>query len=107
MYCLMADGAGYRQWIKVQPSAGRLLMTIHRILFFSLFATFSAAAQAAFIVQPDVDGSSSGTAITINSHLTFGNSTSPPGVSTPSAAAGLQPGNSIFGGASPTVDQYI
>jgi hypothetical protein len=82
-------------------------MTFHRTLCFLIFATFSAVAQAAFIVQPDVDGSSSGTAITINSHLTFGNSTSPPSVSTPSAAAGLQPGNSIFGGASPTVDQYI
>lgn len=84
-------------------------MNVHKCLL-ALLAGFSylGAAQAAFIVQPDVDGSNAGTAITINSHLTFGNSTSPPSVSsTAGIAAGLVLGNSIFGGASPTVDQYI
>jgi hypothetical protein len=82
-------------------------MKFTALLFAALLACAVSPVRAAFIVQPDVDGSSAGTAITINSHLTFGNGTSPPSVSTPGTAAGLQPGNSIFGGASTTQDQYI
>jgi hypothetical protein len=65
--------------------------------------------QAAFIVQVDTDGVTQGTAAgTLNSHVTFGNGmTGGFSWSAGAAAAGLQPGNSIFGGNSATADQYI
>jgi hypothetical protein len=69
------------------------------------------SAHGAFIVQVDTDGSSAGTALTLNPKVTFGNgmtgATGGVGVSVAATAVGLQPGNSIFGGNSPTTDQYI
>ncbi len=80
---------------------------------YALLAGFSylGAAQAAFIVQPDKDGAKNG-AISFNTpHFTFGNGettasiSGAPGVN--GIAAGLQPGDAVFGGDSATVDQYI
>jgi hypothetical protein len=77
-------------------------------------ATTLSTANAAFIVQPDVDGvAHTGTLtqahIAFNPKLSWGNGTGPAGVgvSIPSAAVGLQPGNSIWSGNGVPVDQYI
>jgi hypothetical protein len=68
------------------------------------------SARAAFIVQVDTDGvnNTPTAAGTLNSHVTFGNGmTGGFSWSTAATAAGLQPGNSIFGGNAATADQYI
>jgi hypothetical protein len=66
----------------------------------------TAPVRAAFIVEPDTDGADDGI-ITYNTHLTFGNGQTAASQSVPGTALGLTGGDSIFGGNSPTVDQYI
>src|SRR4051812_182848 len=69
---------------------------------------FISSARAAFIVQVDTDGSSAGSAGTLNSHVSFtGTTTTHGGFSIAATAVGLNPGNSIFGGNATTVDQYV
>jgi hypothetical protein len=77
-------------------------------------ATTLSTANAAFIVQPDVDGvANTGTLnqthISFNPKLSFPNASGPTNVGVAVAAPGLvgvQPGNTIFGGNSATVDRY-
>jgi hypothetical protein len=64
-------------------------------------------AQAAFIVQPDVDGSSAGTAGTKNPLMSYGNGGTTNSWSVAGTAVGLQPGNSAYGGNGTPGDQYI
>lgn len=67
-----------------------------------------ASTEAARIVQVDTDGSNSGTALTLNPRVTFGNGmTGGYTVSIHASAAGLANGNSIAGGNAPVKDQYI
>lgn len=68
------------------------------------------AAQAAFIVQVDTDGVTNNPAAgTFHPNLSFGNGGTTASFTTTSgtAAPGIQPGNTIFGGNAPNQDQYI
>jgi hypothetical protein len=87
-------------------------MTVTRLTSLCVLVALSAsAANAAFIVQPDRDGAKNG-AITFNTPaFSFGAGQTTASVSAApgaqSTAAGLVPGDDIFGGNHATNDQYI